>query len=266
MVEITADVLWGAFIMTILAALSTFTGAMTSLYFKKVNPRTLSVILGFAAGIMLYTAFVKFLPDSIAILTSTITYKDAKIASTLFFFFGVLLLYPLGQLIHLKKVPHNMGQEELHYRHLATLLLIAIMAHSFVEGVATFLSFLTTPLVAVPLMLSIIVHNFPEGMTIGALFKKVNASVRLRRALWYCILASLVEPFGALMAYFFLMKYSTPVMTGIIKSFLAGLLVATALNELIPNSQLKGTRRVSVQSIIAGMFVMGMVLLSGVVW
>ena len=46
------------------------------------------------------------------------------------------------------------------------------------------------------------------------------------------------------------------------EAFLSGLLVATALNELIPNSQLKGNRKVSVQSIILGMFIMGVVLVS----
>ena len=67
----------------------------------------------------------------------------------------------------------------------------------------------------------------------------------------------LIEPIGALMAYIFILKYSNPVLTGILKAFLSGLLVATALNELIPNSQLKGNRKVSVQSIILGMFIMG---------
>lgn len=84
-----------------------------------------------------------------------------------------------------------------------------------------------------------------------------------RKAVFYSVLASLFEPIGAMMAYFFILKYSTPVLTGILKAFLAGLLVATALNELIPNSQLKGNRRISVQSIIMGMFMMGVVLVAG---
>ncbi|WP_290145174.1 ZIP family metal transporter, partial [Turicimonas muris] len=118
-------------------------------------------------------------------------------------------------------------------------------------------------LVAVPLVISIIVHNFPEGMTIGALFNKINTTMERRKAVYYSILASLFEPIGAVVSYFFILKYSTPVLSGILKAFLAGLLVATALNELIPNSQLKGSRRISVQSIIVGMFIMGMVLVGG---
>lgn len=235
MTSFASSDIWLAFIMTLVAAISTFMGAMTSLYFRKVNQVTLSVILGFAAGIMIYTAFMKLMPDSISILSSQLSYAQTKITSTVWFFVGIVLLYPLGYLVKLwkKKEVERYDASLQYYRRVAILVLLTITAHSFVEGLATFLSFLATPLVAIPLVLSIIVHNFPEGMTIGAL-----------------------------MAYIFILKYSNPVLTGILKAFLSGLLVATALNELIPNSQLKGNRKVSVQSIILGMFIMGVVLVS----
>lgn len=266
--QITTSDIWFGFIITFIAAISTFLGAMTSLYFRNVNQRTLAIILGFAAGIMLYVAFMKLMPDSIGILSGELSYSEAKVTSTLCFFVGVVLLHPLGYLVKLWKRRENMQYDEsmLYYRRIAILVLLTITAHSFVEGLATFLSYLATPLIAIPLVLSIIVHNFPEGMTIGALFNRISDTMGHKRAVVYSVIASLFEPIGAVMAYFFILKYSTPVLTGILKAFLSGLLVATALNELIPNSQLKGTRNVSVQSIIAGMFVMGVVLVSGVLF
>ena len=255
MTSFASSDIWLAFIMTLVAAISTFMGAMTSLYFRKVNQVTLSVILGFAAGIMIYTAFMKLMPDSISILSSQLSYAQTKITSTVCFFVGIVLLYPLGYLVKLwkKKEVERYDASLQYYRRVAILVLLTITAHSFVEGLATFLSFL---------VLSIIVHNFPEGMTIGALFNKISDSMNRRRAIFYSVIASLFEPIGALMAYIFILKYSNPVLTGILKAFLSGLLVATALNELIPNSQLKGNRKVSVQSIILGMFIMGVVLVS----
>lgn len=263
--DFTSTDLLGGFIMTFVAAISTFTGAMMSLNFRQVNQRTLSVILGSAAGIMLYTAFMKFMPDAISILSTQLSYLEVRIVSTTWFFIGIILLYPLSYLVNIWKRKKNVGYDEStqEYRHMAVLLLITITAHSFVEGLATFLSFMADPLVAIPLVLSIIVHNFPEGMTIGALFNKISDSVNRKRAVLYSVVASLFEPIGAVTAYIFILKYSNPVLTGIFKALLSGLLVATALNELIPNSQLKGTRRISVQSIIAGMFIMGIVLLAG---
>lgn len=265
--EFTFADLWVGFVMTVIAAVSTFTGAMMSLRFRQVNQRTISVILGFAAGVMLYTAFVKLMSDAVSVLSAELPMGQVKVVSTLWFFVGILLLYPLDYLVNVWKRRKRKGREEepvQEDRHIAILVLLTITAHSFVEGVATFLSYLSTPWIAIPLVLSIIVHNFPEGMTIGALFNKISDSVRFRRAVLYSVIASLFEPVGAVLAYFFVLKYSTPVLTGILKAFLAGLLVATALNELIPNAHLKGDRRVSVQSIIAGMFIMGMVLVAGV--
>lgn len=260
--------IWFGFVITLVASLSTFMGAMTSLYFRPVNQRTLSVILGFAAGIMLYTAFMKLMPDAVSILSSELSYKETKLTATSWFFVGIVLLYPLSYLVNIWKKRENKKYDEsmLYYRRIAILVLFTITAHSFVEGLATFLSYLSTPLVAIPLVMSIIVHNFPEGMTIGALFNKISDTMGRRKAVLYSVIASLFEPIGAITAYFFIMKYSTPVLTGILKALLSGLLVATALNELIPNSQLKGTRRISVQSIVAGMFIMGMVLVAGAYW
>lgn len=265
MEDITSSDIWFGFIITLIAAASTFMGAMTSLYFRNVNQKTLSVILGFAAGIMLYTAFMKLMPDAVDILSAELSYKETKLWVTLCFFVGIVLLYPLGYLVNVWKKREDIKYNESmrHYRRVAILVLVTITAHSFVEGLATFLSYLATPLVAIPLVMSIIVHNFPEGMTIGALFNKISDTMGRRKAVLYSVIASLFEPIGAVMAYVFILKYSNPVFTGMLKAFLSGLLVATALNELIPNSQLKGNRRISVQSIVAGMFIMGMVLVGG---
>lgn len=260
----SADI-WFGFIITLVASVSTLMGAMTSLYFKNVNQRTLSVILGFAAGIMLYTAFMKLMPDAVYILSSRLSYQETKLMTTICFFAGIILLYPLGYLVTFwkRKEYEKYDESMLHYRKVAILVLLTIMAHSFVEGVATFLSYLATPLVAIPLVMSIIAHNFPEGMTIGALFNRISDTMGRKKAVAYSVIASLFEPIGAVMAYIFILRYSNPILTGMLKAFLSGLLVATALNELIPNSQLKGTRRISVQSIIAGMLLMGVVLVVG---
>jgi ZIP family zinc transporter len=214
---------------------------------------------------MLYTAFMKLMPDAVVLLSAHCETKQVKWMTTTSFFIGIILLYPLGYLVTFWKRKERRKYDESmrYYRKIAILILLTISAHSFVEGAATFLSYLASPLVAIPLLLAMIVHNFPEGMTIGALFNKIRETMGIRRAIGYSFIASLSEPCGAMMAYYFILKYSTPVFNGVLKAFLSGLLVATALNELIPNSQLQGNRRISVQSIIVGMFIMGLVLVVG---
>ena len=133
MTSFASSDIWLAFIMTLVAAISTFMGAMTSLYFRKVNQVTLSVILGFAAGIMIYTAFMKLMPDSISILSSQLSYAQTKITSTVWFFVGIVLLYPLGYLVKLwkKKEVERYDASLQYYRRVAILVLLTITAHSF---------------------------------------------------------------------------------------------------------------------------------------
>lgn len=103
MTSFASSDIWLAFIMTLVAAISTFMGAMTSLYFRKVNQVTLAIIWGFVAGIMIYTAFMKLMPDSISIPSSQLSYTQKEITSTVWFFVGIVLLCPLGYLVKLWK-------------------------------------------------------------------------------------------------------------------------------------------------------------------
>ena len=96
MENIAAADIWFGFIIAVIASVSTFMGAMTSLYFKKVNPKTLAVILGFAAGIMLYTAFMKLMPDAVLILSGQLPYKEVKLVTTSYFFFGNMFALSVG--------------------------------------------------------------------------------------------------------------------------------------------------------------------------
>lgn len=88
MENITAADIWFGFIIAFIASASTFMGAMTSLYFKSVNQKTLAVILGFVAGIMLYTAFMKLMPDAIHILSEQLSEKKVKLITTFFSSWG----------------------------------------------------------------------------------------------------------------------------------------------------------------------------------
>lgn len=103
MTSFASSDIWLAFIMTLVAAISTFMGAMTSLYFRKVNQVTLSVILGFAGRNNDLYRFYETDARSISILSSQLSYAQTKITSTVWFFVGIVLLYPLGYLVKLWK-------------------------------------------------------------------------------------------------------------------------------------------------------------------
>lgn len=90
------------------------------------------------------------------------------------------------------------------------------------------------------------------------IFKKSKSR---KRAILFCLITALAEPIGAIGTYFFLYETFTPLHLGIITAFLAGLLVNTALDELIPGADLKGSHTLSMKGMIGGMLFMGILLM-----
>ena len=141
--------------------------------------------------------------------------------------------------------------EKDNHKELFLLIFLSITIHNFFEGVATFISFFGNPYIAVFLILSIIAHNLPEGAAIASsIFKKTNNK---KKALLYCLFSGIAEPIGAVVAYFIIISYFSPPIYPLITAFLAGLLVNTALNELLPGANLHGHYKFSMNGIIVGM-------------
>ena len=64
MLEITLDNFIPAFLLTILAGLSTGIGALLAFFSKSKSHTFLSIGLGFSAGVMVYVSFVEILAKS----------------------------------------------------------------------------------------------------------------------------------------------------------------------------------------------------------
>jgi len=53
-----------AFMLTLLAGLSTGIGSAIAFFAKEFNPRFLSVSLGFSAGVMIYVSMIEIFPKA----------------------------------------------------------------------------------------------------------------------------------------------------------------------------------------------------------
>jgi len=53
-----------AFLLTLLAGLSTGIGSVLGLLSRRFNPKVLTVSLGFSAGVMIYVSFVEILAQA----------------------------------------------------------------------------------------------------------------------------------------------------------------------------------------------------------
>ena len=78
---------------------------------------------------------------------------------------------------------------------MGVLTALAIAVHNFPEGLATFVSALQEPNVAIPIVAAIAIHHIPEGLAVSVPIYQATGS--RRKAFCYSFLSGLAEPLGA---------------------------------------------------------------------
>lgn len=255
-----------AFSMTVLAGLCTGIGSLIAFLSKRTNQTFLSVSLGFSAGVMIYVSMIEIFPKAQQSLTLELGSKGGAIATVMAFFGGMAVIALIDHLIPAEKNPHEAGWDDttqtpqnqsLMRMGLFTALAIAI--HNFPEGLATFISALQEPNVAIPIVAAIAMHNIPEGIAVSVPIYHATGS--RRKAFIYSFLSGLSEPIGALVGWWLLMPIMSDLVFGILFASVAGIMVFISLDELLPCSRAYGQHHHSMYGLISGMVVMAVSLL-----
>lgn len=258
-----------AFGLTILAGLSTGIGSSLAFFAKKTNTKFLSVSLGFSAGVMIYVSMIELFSQAKDSLTAELGLKKGSWITVIAFFGGMLLIALIDNLVPSGENPHNVHKIEdinskskpSNSRLLRTGLFtaLAIAIHNFPEGLATFVSALQQPKIAIPIAVAIAIHNIPEGIAVSV--PVFYATGDRKKAFLYSFLSGLSEPIGALVGYLILMPFINDLMFGIIFAAIAGIMVFISLDELLPSAREYGEHHLSIYGLVAGMVVMAVSLL-----
>jgi ZIP family zinc transporter len=265
-----------AFGLTTFAGLSTGIGSLLALFSKKTSTRFLSVSLGFSAGVMIYVSMIEIFAKSRDALVGALGVVPGNWLTVGSFFGGIFLIAIIDQLIPKRENPHEMYKMEdicegdfcpvprtkfnrgkLMRTGLFTALAVGI--HNFPEGLATFISALQEPKIAIPITVAIAIHNIPEGIAVSV--PVLFATGSRRKAFTYSFLSGLSEPVGALIGYLILMPYLNDTMFGVIFGVVAGIMVFISLDELLPSAREYGEPHLSIFGLIAGMMLMAVSLL-----
>lgn len=273
-----------AFILTLLAGLSTGLGAIIVLGMKRTNTKFLSAALGFSAGVMIYVSFVEMLPTGIESINLFFG-QGSDWIGVLFFFVGVTFIAIIDWIIPEDDNPHEYASEEdlerfsemrqvkkverpekngeksaeedLHRTGIMSALAIGI--HNFPEGMATFMSALVDPSLGLSIAIAIAIHNIPEGISVAVPI--YYSSGNKKKAIGISLLSGLAEPIGALVAALLLMPFLNDGVFGIIFSLVAGIMVYISLDELLPSAEKYGAHHLAIYGVISGMIVMAVSLL-----
>jgi len=257
-----------AFLLSLLAGLSTGIGSLITLFTKKANTNFLAVSLGFSAGVMVYVALVGLLHEAQGLLAFTMGNKIGEITAVLSFFAGMALTGIIDKILPGDKNPHEikhfeaLGVPNLNGKKLmriGTVTAVAITIHNFPEGMATFVSVLYDPAIALPIVLAIALHNIPEGISVAVPI--YYATGNKKKALLYSFASGLAEPLGAVIGYFILMPFLNDIVFGVLFAVVAGIMVFISFDKLLPAAREYGEHHLSIYGTVVGIIVMAISLI-----
>jgi len=259
-----------AFLLTLIAGLSTGIGGAIAFFARRTNTKLLAVSLGFSAGVMIYVSFSEILSEAHHTLAEGYGDKAGAWYAVLAFFGGMLLIALIDKLVPSYENPHEIRSiedmnktdklKDTHkLKRMGVLAALAIIIHNFPEGLATFTAALTDPSLGLAIAIAIAIHNIPEGIAVAVPF--FYATGNRKKAFLLSFLSGLSEPVGAVIGFLILMPFMTPLVFGVIMAGVAGIMVFISLDELLPAAEEYGEHHLSIYGVVAGMAVMAVSLL-----
>ena len=249
-----------ALIATLFTWSITALGAAVVFLAREPGRRTLDVMLGFAAGVMIAASFWSLLAPSIEMSRELglIPWIPAAIG----FFMGALFLRALDLVLpHLHPdLPLTEAEGIPTQWQRSVLLVSAITLHNIPEGLAIGVAFgavaaelpSATLAGAMALAIGIGLQNFPEGSAVSLPLRREGMS-RLH-AFGYGQASALVEPvagvFGAA-----LVLVARPILPYAL-AFAAGAMIFVVVEELVPESQTGGHGDAATLGLCGGFVVM----------
>ncbi len=233
-----------AFIATTFTWGLTAIGASTVFLTRKMSQKILDSMLGFAGGVMIAASFWSLLAPAIEM--SRAQNVPLWLPPAGGFLMGSIFLLILDKILpHLHiGFPEFEGEGVTTSWKRSTLLILAITLHNIPEGLAVGVAFgaiaasipaATFP-AAVALAVGIGIQNFPEGVAVAMPLRREG--VHPFKCFWYGQLSAVVEPIAGVLGAALVLS-ARPLLPYAL-SFAAGAMIFVVVEEVIPESQLKG--------------------------
>lgn len=215
-------------------------GAATVIFFKYPRQKTLNLMLGFASGVMIAASFWSLLEPAIE-RAEEILLTPAYIVATVGFISGALFIWISDiSVTCLRKKTLNYNKKDNLNRII--MLILSITLHNIPEGLAVGVAFgaiknsgFTTEALmgAITIAIGIGLQNFPEGAAVSIPLRREGYS-RFKSFL-YGQASGIVEPIAGVIGAM-LVVYIEKLLPFAL-SFAAGAMILVAVHELIPECQ-----------------------------
>jgi ZIP family zinc transporter len=219
-----------AFIATMFTWFITSLGAAVVYFFKKINKNILDAMLSLAAGVMIAASFFSLIAPSIEMAKALGMNKI--IITSVGFICGGLLLVLLDKIFS-KRISNSKKR--------CLMLVLSITLHNIPEGLAIGVAFGSiiyhldgaTIASAMALAIGIGIQNFPEGIAVSMPLRREGFS--RTKSFLYGGLSGIVEPIAGVLGALLVLKIR--IVLPFFLAFAAGAMIYVVASELIPESQ-----------------------------
>ena len=217
-------------------------GAATVVFFKAPAPKGLNIMLGFASGVMIAASFWSLLQPAIERAEATSS-LPAYVVATAGFLFGAFFMWASDKAVAFARTKAGNIQAKANERlHRIAMLILSITLHNIPEGMAVGVAFgalqgsgYTTEALmgAISVAVGIGLQNFPEGAAVSVPLRREGYSRKKSFLLGQA--SGMVEPIAGVIGALLVVHVETILPYAL--SFAAGAMILVAVHELIPECQ-----------------------------
>lgn len=227
-----------------LAAIGTWSltalGAAVVLFFKAPKQSLLNLMLGFSSGVMIAASFWSLLQPAIERADTTLK-TPSYIVVTAGFLLGAVFIWFSDKAVSRAALFANDGLLSNGKINRVIMLVLSITIHNIPEGLAVGVAFgllkenfdANALMGAVSIALGIGLQNFPEGAAVSLPLRREGYSCK--KSFFYGQLSAIVEPIAAVLGAALVSTIETILPFAL--SFAAGAMILVAVHELIPECQ-----------------------------
>ncbi len=232
-------------IMALIATLGTWLvtalGAATVILFKSPNKKTLNLMLGFASGVMIAASFWSLLQPAIE-RAEIILNTPAYFVVTIGFLFGAIFIWICDKIVTIsREKTNNIKSKHNEKLQRIIMLILSITLHNIPEGLAVGVAFgalqnnfsTENLLGAISVAVGIGLQNFPEGAAVSLPLRREGYS--RKRSFLFGQASGMVEPIAGIVGA--LLTVYVEAILPYALSFAAGAMILVAVHELIPECQ-----------------------------
>lgn len=259
--------------ITVLAAVGgTGLGGLLGVVLKRESEKIVSLLLSFAAGVMLSICFFDLMPEAMEGASVWVVIAGTLAGYVVVQIFNYLIdrstnpevphidkEHPktaddLGELIHMDHLQVHQQQGDRGKLFVAGVVMAcAIALHNVPEGMVIGASYAAGGTAASSLAMAVVIglHNIPEGMAVSV--PLTSGGMDKTTSVLLTAITGAPTVIGAVIGYY--LGTMSPMMLAVALSFASGAMLNVSFSELMPESILMWRSKMPAFAVIVGVFV-----------